>query len=116
MLVFGLFFASRVPAHARDFAAQINALKPADSPIYIFDPTVQPEVFYIHGQLLFRDTVKSLPDDVPWLLAPERGIKLLRERFRESQILAQPTEERTSHFALLSLHGRVDPSGAKRKH
>ena len=117
MLAYGLCFAPRVTAQgfARNFAAQINAVKPAGSPIYIFDPSVQPEVFYIRGELLFRDTVKSLPDEVPWLLAPERAMKLLHERFRQSQILAQPREQGGGRFALLSLHGHVAAEGRMKK-
>jgi hypothetical protein len=109
MLAYGLVFAPRVAAHgyARDFAAQINAVMPAGSPIYIFDPSVQPEIFYIRGKLLFTDSVKELPNDVPWLLAPERALKLLRGRFQQIQILAQPREEGGRAFALLSLHGHV---------
>ena len=117
MLAYGLFFAPRVAAHgyARDFAAEVNGLKPADSPIYIFDPSVQPEVFYIPGQLLFRDTVKSLPDDVPWLLAPEHALKILHDRFRQCEILARPQEQGGARFALLSLHGHVNPSPSTRQ-
>ena len=117
MLTYGLCFASRVAAGgiARDFAAQINAVKPAGSPIYIFDPSVQPEVFYIRGTLLFRDSVRSLPDAVPWLLAPERAIKLLRERFRQSQILAQPREQGGGRFVLLSLNGHVEVQRVKKR-
>lgn len=108
MLAYGLFFSSRVAAHgyARDFAAQINKVMPAGSPIYIFDPSVQPEVFYIKGKLLFQDSVKSLPNDVPWILAPERSLKLLRERFSQAQTLAELREQSGRRFELLSLHGR----------
>ena len=108
MLVYGIFFARRVAAHgySRDFAAQINAIMPAGSTIYIFDPTVQPEVFYIHGNLLYQDSVKNLPDDVPWLLAPENAMKLLRKRFRETHVLAQLHEQSGHAFELLSLEGR----------
>jgi hypothetical protein len=107
MLAYGVLFAPRIAAHgyARDFAAKVNAVKPAESPIYIFNPAVQPEIFYIRGPLLFADGVKELPIDVPWLLAPERALKLLRGRFRQSQILAQPQEQNGHRFALLSLHG-----------
>jgi len=108
MLIFGAFVAPRIAAHgyARAFAAQVNTRKPAEAPIYIFDPSVQPEVFYIQGPLLFTDTVKELPDDIPWLLAPETALKLLRARFRQTQLLAQPREQSGRAFALLSLHGR----------
>lgn len=109
LLTYGVFFAPRLAAHgyARDFAAQINAQMPAGAPIYIFDPSVQPEVFYIHGKLLFADSVKALPNDVPWLLAPESALKLLRGRFKQSPILAQPREQSGREFALMSLHGHV---------
>ena len=114
MLAYGLVFAPRVAAHgyARDFAARINAVMPAGSPIYIFDPSVQPEIFYIRGKLLFTDSVKELPNDVPWLLAPERALKLLRGRFHQIQILAQPREQSGRAFALLSLHGHVGRAAA----
>ena len=114
MLTYGAFFASRIAAqgYARDFAAQINAVMPPGSPIYIFDPSVQPQIFYIHGQLMFQDSVKALPDDVPWLLAPETAVKLLRSRFRQSQILAEPRDQGGRQYALLSLHGRAAPSQA----
>ena len=107
MLTYGLFFAPRIAAHgyARDFAARINAVMPAGSTIYIFNPSVQPEIFYIHGRLLFADSVKELPNDVPWLLAPDSALKRLREKFRQSQILAQPREQGGRGFALLSLYG-----------
>ena len=111
MLTYGVFFAPRVArsGYARDFAAQINALMPAGSPIYIFDPSVQPEIFYIHGNLLFQDSVKVLPNDVPWLLAPDTAVKLLRSRFLQLQILAQPREQSGRGFTLLSLHGHANP-------
>ncbi len=116
MSAYGCFFAPRVAAHgfARDFAAQVNAVMPAGSPIYIFDPSVQPEIFYIHGGLMFQDSVKSLPDDVPWLIAPASALKLLRSRFRESHILAQPRDQGGRQFALLSLHGHVTPPVARK--
>jgi 4-amino-4-deoxy-L-arabinose transferase-like glycosyltransferase len=109
MLTYGAFFASRVAAHgyARDFAAQINAVMPAGSPIYIFDPSVQPQIFYIRGQLMFQDSVKALPNDVPWLLAPETAVDLLRSRYRQSEILAQPRDQGGRHYALRSLHGHA---------
>jgi 4-amino-4-deoxy-L-arabinose transferase-like glycosyltransferase len=107
-ICYGIFFAPRVAAHgySRDFAAQINSQMPAGSPIYIFDPGVQPEVFYIQGQLLFTDSAKELPNDVPWLLAPDSAVKLLESRFQKSQVLAQPREQSGRQFVLLSLHGR----------
>ena len=116
MLVYGIFFAPRVSAHgyARDFAAQVNSAKPDASPIYVFDPSVQPELFYIHGEILFRDTVKSLPDDVPYLLAPQHGLKLLRDRFRKCQILAEPREQGGAQFALVSLHGHIEGPARKK--
>jgi 4-amino-4-deoxy-L-arabinose transferase-like glycosyltransferase len=106
MLAYGLFFAARVAAHgnARDFAGRINSVMPAGSPIYIFDPSVQPPIFYIHGRLIFRDSAKTLPDDVPWLLAPESALKSLRKRFQQPQILAQMRDQGGRPYALLSLH------------
>ncbi len=114
MLAYGVFFAPRVAAHgfARDFAAQVNAVMPAGSPIYIFDPSVQPEIFYIHGRLMFQDSVKALPDDVPWLLAPATALKLLRGRFRQSRIFAQPRDQGGRQFALLSLSGHLPRAAA----
>jgi hypothetical protein len=82
---------------------------PAGSPIYIFDPSVQPEIFYIRGRPIFQYSAKALPDDVPWLLAPASALKLLRSQFRESQILAQPRDQAGRQFALLSLHGHIAP-------
>jgi len=118
MVTFGLIFAPRAAAHgyARAFAAQVNAVMPPGSTIYIFDPAVQPEIFYIQGKLLFTDTVKELPNDVPWLLTPESAVKLLRSRFRQSQILAEPCNQGGHVFALLSLHGHgrlADRAGEK---
>jgi hypothetical protein len=108
-VVYGIFFAQRVEAHgyARDFAAKINAVMPAGSPIYIFSPSVQPEVFYIHGKLLYPDGAKVLPDNVPWLLAPEGSLKMLRTKFRQSEIRADLREESGREFALLSLEGHI---------
>jgi hypothetical protein len=80
---------------------------PAGSPIYIFDPSVQPQVFYIHGRLMFEDSVKTLPDDVPWLLAPESAVKLVRGRFRESQVLAEMKDQGGRQYELLALKGRM---------
>ncbi len=109
MMVYGIFFAPRVASHgfARDFAGQVNAVMPAGSPIYIFDPSVQPEIFYIHGKLMFQDSVKALPDDVPWLLAPVSALKLLRGRFRECTIFAEPRDQGGKQFALMALKGHV---------
>ncbi len=117
MVVYGFLFAPGVAAHgfARDFAAQVNAVMPAGSPIYIFDPSVQPEIFYIHGRLMFQDSVKALPDDVPWLLAPDSALKLLRGRFRQCQVLAQPRDQGGRQFALLSLHGHITAPAAAPK-
>jgi len=109
MIGYGAFFARLVARHgpARDFAARINALKPPGSPIYIFNPSVQPEVFYIHGQFLFQDTVKTLPGDVPWLLAPETDIKRLRDRFAQTKVLLEARDQNGRQYALLSLHGEL---------
>jgi hypothetical protein len=82
---------------------------PAGSAIYIFDPSIQPEVFYIHGQLIFTSSVKELPKDVPWLLAPDRAFKLLRERFLETETLAELREGNGHGFALMALHGKRRP-------
>jgi hypothetical protein len=116
LLTYGVFFAPRIAAHgyARDFAAQVNARMPAGSPVYIFDPSVQPEVFYIHGRLLFADSVKVLPDDVSWLLAPNTALKLLRARFPQSQVLAEPREQSGREFTLLSLHRQTVPPRASK--
>lgn len=109
MLAYGVFIAPRISEHgyARDFAGKINAVMPAGSPIYIFDPSVQPQVFYIHGRLMFEDSVKTLPDDVPWLLAPESAVKLVRGRFRESQVLAEMKDQGGRQYELLALKGRM---------
>ena len=115
MLAYGIFFASRVAAHgsSRAFAVQVNSVMPVGSPICIFDPSVQPELFYIHGRFMFQDSVNSLPDDVPWLLAPESALKRLRRRFRQSQILAQPRDQSGRPYALLSLHGGAPPPSGR---
>ncbi|MGA3170904.1 MAG: glycosyltransferase family 39 protein [Chthoniobacteraceae bacterium] len=104
-LAYGAFLAPRIAARgpARDFAAQVNAVMPAGGTIYIFNPSIQPEIFYMHGKLLFTGSVKDLPHDVPWLLAPDNSLKLLRKKFRECQILAQPRDENGHLFALVSL-------------
>jgi 4-amino-4-deoxy-L-arabinose transferase-like glycosyltransferase len=109
MLIYASFFASRVAAHgfARDFAAQVNAVMPPGSPICIFDPSVQPEIFYIDGRLSFQYSVKALPNDVAWLLAPASALKALRGKFRDVRILAQPRDQGGRQYALLSLHGRL---------
>jgi 4-amino-4-deoxy-L-arabinose transferase-like glycosyltransferase len=115
MLAYGVFLAPRIAAHgyARDFAARINELMPPGSPIYIFDPSVQPQIFYIHGQPMFEESVKALPPDVPWLLAPESALKLLRNRFRESQILVELPDQGGHQYVLVSLHGRAAPEPKK---
>ncbi len=79
---------------------------PAGSTIYIFDPSVQPEIFYLHGKLLFTGSVKELPINVPWLLAPATSLKLLRGRFQQCQVLAQPRDQGGRLYALVSLEGR----------
>ncbi len=107
MFAYGLLIAPRITAHAREFAAQVNAAMPAGSTIYIFDPSVQPEIFYIHGHLLFTESVKELPIDVPWLLAPATSLKLLRGRFQQCNILAQPRDQGGRLYALVSLEGRI---------
>jgi len=106
MVAFGVFFGARVAAHgfARDFAAQVNARMPAGSSIIIFDPSVQPEIFYINGQLTYEYSVKNLPNDVPWILTPGSDLKLFRSRFRQVQVLAQPKDQGGRQYALLSLH------------
>jgi hypothetical protein len=108
MLAYGAFVAPRIARHggARDFAAQINSIVPAGSPIYIFDPSVQPVIFYIRGAFIFPDSVKALPADVPWLLAPQGAVERLRGKFHESQILVQGRDEGGKQYALLALHGR----------
>jgi 4-amino-4-deoxy-L-arabinose transferase-like glycosyltransferase len=113
MLVFGLCFGRRVAAHgtAREFAAQINAVKPAETPLYIYNPGVQPEVFYIHGPVLYPDGVKVLPQDVPYLLAPASNEKSLEEHFAVSRVLAQPRDQGGKRFVLLSLEGHKHRGG-----
>jgi 4-amino-4-deoxy-L-arabinose transferase-like glycosyltransferase len=109
MIVYALFFSATVAkaGFARKFGAQINAVMPAGSPIIIFDPSVQPEIFYINGKLQFEDSVKALSDDVPYLLAPANAVKNIRERYAQSTILAQPHDGGDKEYDLLSLHGRV---------
>lgn len=109
MLVFGLFVAPRIPSPARNFAARINSLMPPGSPIYIFNPSIQPEIFYINGRLLYTGSVKDLPDNVPWLLAPDEKAKIVRLRgiYRQSTVLAQLTDEHGRPFVFLSLQSRV---------
>jgi 4-amino-4-deoxy-L-arabinose transferase-like glycosyltransferase len=118
MLMFGLFFAHRVAAMgpSRKFASQINAVMPPGSPVYIFDPAIDPQVFYIKGHLIFQDSVKTLPDFVPWLVAPEKSAKDLRARFRQSQVLAAPRNQNNKRFEFISLSGRIPgklPKGTK---
>jgi hypothetical protein len=117
MLSYGAFLAPHVAISgaSRAFAAQINSLMPPGSPIYIFNPSIQPEIFYIHGQLLFEDSIKALPADVPWLLAPESSVAHLRERYLQSSIFAQPRDEGGRQYALLSLHGHA-PNTAPKLH
>jgi len=109
MIVYALFFSSVVEklGFARKFGAQVNAVMPAGSPIIIFDPSVQPEIFYINGRLKFEDSVKVLPDDVPYLLAPDDAVENIRERYAKSAILAQPRDGGDKEYDLLSLKGRV---------
>ena len=116
MLLYGLLFAPRIASRgpSRDFASRINSVMPPGSPIYIFDPAVQPEVFYIHGQLLFTDTVKNLPRDVPWLLAPDSALDVLRHRFRETSILAHASEVSGKAFTFVSLRGNGQGIGETR--
>jgi hypothetical protein len=116
MVVYGIVFAPRIAAHgpARDFAAKINAVMPAGSTIYIFDPAVQPEIFYINGKLLYTDTVKEFPHDVPWLLAPDSALEVLRRRFRETTVLAQAKEQSGRGFTLVSLRGNGGGIGEPR--
>jgi 4-amino-4-deoxy-L-arabinose transferase-like glycosyltransferase len=111
MLAYGVFFAPRVAAHgyARDFAAQINAVMPAGSPIYIYNPSVQPQIFYIHGRIIYQDSVKTLPDEVPWLLTPEKDFKALQARFQQYQVLAQPRDQGGQQYAFVSLQGHAAP-------
>jgi len=106
MLIYGFLIAPRITGNARAFAAQVNAMMPPGDSIYIFDPSVQPVVFYIRGRLIFTDTVKELPQDVPWMLAPETALKLLRGRFRDTQVFAEFREDSGRRFSLLALHGR----------
>jgi 4-amino-4-deoxy-L-arabinose transferase-like glycosyltransferase len=115
MLGYALLLAPRVAAHgpSRDFAACINALMPADASIYIFDPTVQPEIFYIHGQLLFQDSVKALPEEVPWLLAPAPALKLLNERFLKTTTYFQARDAANRPYVFLALAGHA-PSTPKK--
>jgi 4-amino-4-deoxy-L-arabinose transferase-like glycosyltransferase len=109
LLAFGAFIAPRLSKHsaARDFAAKINSVMPAGSTIYIFDPSVQPVIFYIHGQFVYSDSVKALPDDVPWLLAPQNVVKRLREKFRALQVHAQARDASGKYYVFLSLQGRL---------
>jgi 4-amino-4-deoxy-L-arabinose transferase-like glycosyltransferase len=109
MLAYRAFLAPRIAAHglARDFSTKINSLMPPGSPICIFKPSIQPELFYIHGQFLFQDSINALPKDVPFLLAPKKSIDPLRKKFPQSQILAQRTE--APAYALLSLHRKPTP-------
>jgi len=108
-LAYGAFFARRVAAYggAREFAARVNAAMPAGADLYLFEPGVQPEVFYLRGRILYTDSVKTLPDEVPWLLAPENAVKRLRGRFRKSEILAEAREESGRGCVLISLHGHA---------
>jgi 4-amino-4-deoxy-L-arabinose transferase-like glycosyltransferase len=107
MIAYAVFVAPLIATRgpARAFAAQINAIMPPGSPIYIFDPSVQPQIFYIHGRLIYEDTAKILPNDVPWLLAPQTALKALRSKFRQCQVLAQPRDQGGKQYAFLSLHG-----------
>ncbi len=109
MIVYAIFVAASVAkiGFARKFGAQVNAVMPAGSPIIIFEPSVQPEIFYINGRLTFEDSVKALPDDVPFLLAPDASAKHIRERYAQSTILAQPRDGGNKEYDLLALHGRV---------
>ena len=103
------FFSPFSPAHlgARDFAAQINSKMPPGNSIYIFNPTVQPQIFYIHGRLIFQDAHEPLPADAPFLLAPEKSAPSLRQKFQQSRILVQLKDQGGTPYDLLSLHGQI---------
>jgi len=109
MIVYAVFFSAVVEktGFARKFGAQVNAVMPAGSSIIIFDPSVQPEIFYIHGDLTFEDSVKPLPNEVSYLLAPANAVKSIRERYAYSQILARPRDGGDKEYDLLTMHGRV---------
>ena len=105
MIAYASFFARFTPAPSRKFAARINSQMPAGSPIYIFEPGVQPEVFYIHGKLLFADSVKELPENVPWIVAPDTSLKSLTDKFREAKVLARMQDRGDRGYTLLGLFG-----------
>jgi 4-amino-4-deoxy-L-arabinose transferase-like glycosyltransferase len=109
MIVYAIYFSAAVEnlGFARKFGDQVNSAMPPGSPIIIFDPSVQPEIFYINGALKFEDSVKTLPADVPYLLAPATVVKHIRERYAQSTLLAQPRDGGNKEYDLLSLHGRV---------
>ena len=117
MLAYAVIFGPRVEAqgYSREFGTKINAVVPAGSSIYIFNPSVQPEIFYIRGKLLYENGVKALPNDVSWLLTPDGSLPLLRERFVQCQVLAQAREQNGKRFSLVSLHGHKAPPPKKRK-
>jgi 4-amino-4-deoxy-L-arabinose transferase-like glycosyltransferase len=107
MLAYSVTFAPRVASHglARACGAKINALMPAGSPICIFHPAVQPEIFYIHGRLSFEDSDKMLPQNVPWMLAPDSALKRLRDRFSQVTLLARMRAQNGRSFVFVSLRG-----------
>ena len=56
----------------RKHARQIDAVVPANTPLYAVDPQYQPYLFYVHAPIRYARTIEELPPDTRFFLVQAR--------------------------------------------
>ena len=57
----------------RKHARQIDAVVPANTPLYAVDPQYQPYLFYVHAPIRYARTIDELPPDTRFFLVQARN-------------------------------------------
>ena len=74
LLGYAFLIVPRLQSHekVRKHARQIDAVVPANIPLYAVDPQYQPYLFYVHAPIRYARTIEELPPDTRFFLVQAR--------------------------------------------
>lgn len=109
MILFAVFIVPRMNASegTRVFAAQLDAAVPPGETLYIFNPGIQPAVFYIRSHLAYAYSPRELSENPECVLASGKDKKVLEKKWRETVVRAVLTDKNKNEFFLLQGRGKL---------
>lgn len=109
MLVFATLVVPRMNAVARTrpFARGIDEALPAGALLYVFNPGIQPAVFYIRSRIAYAYSPRDLSGDAAFVLVGEKDKKRVLKERPDAAVRAQFADKNKNRFFLLQLRGTL---------